>query len=321
MPSSPATCLSDSPEATPRSTSSSLVERSLEIVSGRTTTEVATPSRPWLTPGSAAALGPCDKAWAFGKPTGTLDPSLNETIIRTLNADHARENPSVIRFTYESRDNLVSRLLASPLSHSRVSPSLDRCDEGKKELAPGLGCIDDRAVSRAFEHLELHVTAVVAVLLEDVANLRHHGLGRKHFFSRPARDESHFPERSHLPRGPVGHDDVGRSVSPEHGRLGIDVHDVGPVAVFRRKRVQDAARARGDAGPVGRRRRVARVAVVTRHRFQNLLHQHVLALRRLVMGGRPVGRVDDVARRERRDLVAAGGGGRWIVSGDEPGTI
>jgi hypothetical protein len=39
-------------------------------------------------------------------------------------------------------------------------------------------------------------------------------------------------------------------VSPEDGRLGIDVHDVGPVAVLGRQSVQDAASARGDAGPV-----------------------------------------------------------------------
>src|SRR5260370_19369119 len=185
MPSCPATCLSDRPEATCRSTSSSRIDSSLDVVSGRATAELPRTSRSCLSPEYVASSGPCADAWPFGKPTGTLVLSLNETIIRTLNADHARENPSVIRFTYESRDSFVSRLLASPLSRSRVSPSLDRCDEGKKELAPAVGRVGHRAVTGAFEHLDLHVTSAIAILLEDVANLRHHGLGRQQFLSRP----------------------------------------------------------------------------------------------------------------------------------------
>src|SRR5205814_5377329 len=106
--------------------------------------------------------------------------------------------------------------------------------------------------------------------------------------------------RAQLPGRTVRDDYVGGAMRPQDGRLGLEVDDVSPVAIFGRKGVEDAASAGRDSRPVGRSREIAWVSVFSGDGLQNLVDQHVLALFRLAMSARPVGAVDHVAWREGR---------------------
>src|SRR3954469_13108472 len=180
----------------------------------------------------------------------------------------------------------VSRTQVFAISTTSLGPDgsvLRGRDEAEEDLGEALARVDRREVAGALEELDLDAPAGVAVALEHVADLGHHRLRREHVLARPARNRAHLAERPDLPRRAVGDNDVGGPVDPEHRRLRVEAGDARPVAVLRRERVEEAARAGRDRGPVLRRRQVARVAVVAGLRLEDLVEQQVLARPRLAV--------------------------------------
>src|SRR3954468_16475654 len=134
-----------------------------------------------------------------------------------------------VPFVWVSRTQVFA--ISTYQSRTGRSP-LGRCDEAEEDLGEALARIDRREVPGALEQLGLDAAAGVAVALEHVADLRHHGLRREDVLARPARDGAHLAERADLPGRAVGDDDVGGAVDPQNRCLALHPHDRRPVAVL-----------------------------------------------------------------------------------------
>src|SRR5215813_13924803 len=86
-----------------------------------------------------------------------------------------------------------------PWPPCREPPSFARGKEGEEEGAPAFGGVEDRAMTRPVDHLDLYPTARLLVPLEHRADLRDHGLRREHLLTGPSGDRPSLPQRSHLP--------------------------------------------------------------------------------------------------------------------------